>query len=58
MKYSKAYGLVFLSPVVIAVAVIYGMIVWNLVAAFTVWEGMRATWKFAGLLNFGNLFAL
>ena len=58
MKYSKAYGFVFLSPVVIAVAVIYGMIVWNLVAAFTIWEGMRATWKFAGLINFSNLFEL
>ena len=58
MKYHKAYGFVFLTPAAIAVAVIYGMIVWNLVAAFTVWEGMRATWSFAGLLNFRNLFEL
>lgn len=58
MKYSKAYGFLYLSPVILAVAVIYGMIVWNLVSAFTVWDGMRATGQFAGLRNFVDLIAL
>jgi ABC-type sugar transport system permease subunit len=58
MKYSKAYGIVFLAPVVISVGIIYVMILWDLVSAFTIWEGMRATWRFAGLLNFANLVGL
>jgi glucose/mannose transport system permease protein len=58
MKYNKAYGFVYLTPVAVAVAVIYLMIIWNLVASFTIWEGMKATWKFAGLLNFTNLIQL
>jgi glucose/mannose transport system permease protein len=44
--------------VVVAVGIIYLMILWNLVASFTVWEGMRATWKFAAFQNFTDLFQL
>jgi ABC-type sugar transport system permease subunit len=58
MKYSKAYGIAFLAPVVISVGIIYVMILWDLVSAFTIWQGMRATWKFAGITNFLNLFEL
>lgn len=58
MKYKKIEGLFYLSPVIIAVAILYIMIAWNLVAALTGWEGMKATWKFAGIENFLNLFKL
>ena len=55
MKYNKKEGFFYLTPVLILVAVLYGMIIWNLVASFTGWEGMRATWKFAGFENFIHL---
>lgn len=58
MKYNKAYGLVFLTPVLISVGVIYVMIGWNLVASLTHWEGMRNTHQFAGLANFTDLLQL
>lgn len=58
MKYSKSYGLVFLTPVLVSVGVIYVMIGWNLVASLTHWEQMRNTFQFAGLKNFTDLIQL
>ncbi len=58
MKYNKAYGFIFLTPVVLAVGIIYMMIFWNLVASLTQWQGMKATWQFAGLQNYFDLISL
>jgi len=58
MKYNKAYGFIFLGPALLGIAVLYAMIIWNVAAALTGWEGMRATWQFVGLKNFIDLFSL
>jgi len=34
------------------------MIIWDIAAAFTGWEGLKSTWKFVGLDNFIKLFQL
>ena len=58
MRYYRLQGFAFLIPILIVVSIFYGMIVWDLFAAFTHWQGLQPTWKFAGLHNFGRLFQL
>jgi glucose/mannose transport system permease protein len=58
MKHYKIYGFIFLTPVVIGVIILYAMIIWNIGAAFTVWDGLKQTQEFAGLEHFMNLFSL
>ncbi len=58
MRHYKIYGFIFLTPVVIGVGILYLMIVWNVAAAFTTWQGLKPTWQFAGLEHFINLFSL
>ncbi len=58
MRYYKFQGFAFLIPILIIVSIFYGMIVWDLVAAFTHWQGLQPTWKFAGFYNFSRLFQL
>jgi len=58
MKYKKIEGIFYLAPVVIIVGVLYSMIIWDLVAAFTGWEGLKPTWKFIGFDNFIKIFQM
>jgi glucose/mannose transport system permease protein len=58
MKHYKIYGFIFLTPVIIGVGILYWMIIWNLGAAFTEWDGLKPTWQFIGLEHFINLFSL
>ena len=58
MKHYKIYGFIFLTPVIIGVGILYWMIIWNLGAAFTQWEGLKPTWQFIGFEHFMNLFSL
>ncbi|MGC8778386.1 MAG: carbohydrate ABC transporter permease, partial [Candidatus Caldatribacteriaceae bacterium] len=58
MRYYRTQGMLFLVPILVIVAVFYGMIVWNFVVAFTGWQGLQATWKFVGFYNFSRLFSL
>lgn len=58
MRHYKLYGFLFLSPVIIGVGILYLMIIWNIGAAFTEWQGLKHTWQFAGLEHFMNLFSL
>ena len=56
MMFKKSYGFIYLTPMVILVAVLYILIAWNLVASLTIWNGILPTWHFAGLKNYINLF--
>lgn len=58
MKHYKIYGFIFLTPVVLGVGILYWMIIWNLGAAFTRWDGLKPTWQFIGFEHFMNLFSL
>ena len=58
MKHYKIYGFIFLTPVIIGVGILYWMIIWNLGAAFTGWEGLKPTWQFIGFEHFINLVSL
>lgn len=58
MRHYKLYGFLFLTPVIIGVGILYLMILWNIGAAFTEWQGLKHTWQFAGLEHFMNLFSL
>jgi glucose/mannose transport system permease protein len=58
MRHYKLYGFLFLTPVVIGVGILYLMIIWNIGAAFTEWQGLKHTWQFAGFKHFMNLFSL
>jgi len=55
MMFKKSYGFIYLTPVILLVAILYLLIIWNLAASLTVWNGILPTWKFAG---FGNFIAL
>ncbi len=54
--FKKSYGFIYLTPMIILIAVLYLLIIWNLVASLTIWNGILPTWKFAGLKNYINLF--
>ncbi len=58
MKHYKIYDSLFLTPVLIGVGILYLMIIWNVVAAFTEWQGLKSTWNFIGLKYFLDLFSL
>lgn len=58
MRYYKSHGVAFLIPILIIVGIFYGMLVWDVVAAFTSWHGLQPTWKFVGFNNFSRLFEL
>lgn len=58
MRYYRLQGFAFLIPILVIVGIFYGMIVWDLFAAFTQWQGLQPTWKFAGFYNFSRLFQL
>ncbi len=58
MVFKKSYGFAYLTPVLVLTGILYLMIVWNLVASLTVWNGILPTWKWAGFANYLNLFSL
>lgn len=58
MKHYKIYGFLFLTPVLIGVGILYLMIIWNVISAFTEWQGLKSTWNFIGLKYFLDLFSL
>ena len=58
MIFRKSYGFIYLTPVLILTGMLYLLILWNLVASLTVWNGILPTWKFAGLANYLELFSL
>lgn len=58
MIFKKSYGFIYLTPVLVLIGVLYLLIVWNLVASLTVWNGILPTWKWAGFTNYISLFTL
>ncbi len=58
MIFRKSYGFIYLTPVLILTGVLYLLILWNLVASLTVWNGILPTWKWAGFSNYAELFTL
>lgn len=58
MRYYKSEGFAFLIPILVVIGIFYAMIVWDVFAAFTYWQGLQPTWKFAGLYNFLRLFQM
>ena len=58
MRYYKSHGIIFLLPILIIVILFYGMIVWDVFAAFTRWQGLQPTWQFSGFYNFIRLFQM
>jgi len=58
MRYYKSHGIIFLIPILIIIVLFYGMIVWDIFAAFTHWQGLLPTWQFNGFKNFSRLFQM
>ena len=58
MRYYKSHGIIFLIPILIIIVLFYGMIVWDVFAAFTHWQGFLPTWQFNGFKNFSSLFQM
>ncbi len=58
MMFRKSYGFIYLTPVMLLTGVLYLLILWNLVASLTVWNGILPTWKWAGFSNYLELFSL
>ena len=58
MRYYKSHGIIFLIPILIIIVLFYGMIVWDVFAAFTHWQGLLPTWQFNGFKNFSRLFQM
>ncbi|NLJ39020.1 MAG: sugar ABC transporter permease [Candidatus Atribacteria bacterium] len=58
MRYYKSHGIVFLIPILVIVILFYGMIIWDVFAAFTRWQGLLPTWQFSGFYNFIRLFQM
>lgn len=58
MRYYKSHGIVFLIPILVIVILFYGMIIWDVFAAFTRWQGLLPTWQFRGFYNFIRLFQM
>jgi len=58
MRYYKFQGFAFLIPILVIIGIFYAMIIWDVFAAFTHWQGLQPTWRFAGLYNFLRLFQM
>lgn len=58
MRYSKAHIILFLSPLLLIVLFMYGMIAWTGYASMTNWVGMAPSWEFNGLDNYIKLFGM
>ncbi len=58
MRYYKSHGIIFLIPILVIVILFYGMIIWDVFAAFTRWQGLLPTWQFSGFYNFTRLFQM
>jgi len=57
MTYTRAHILLFLSPLLAIVLLMYGMMAWTVVVSMNNWVGMAPMWKFNGLENYVTLFS-
>jgi ABC-type sugar transport system permease subunit len=55
MTYTRAHILLFLSPLLVIVLLMYGMMAWTAVVSMDNWVGMAPVWKFNGLENYATL---
>jgi ABC-type sugar transport system permease subunit len=55
MTYNRAHILLFLSPLLIIVGVMYAMMAWTVAVSMDDWVGMAPVWKFNGLVNYATL---
>ncbi len=55
MTYSRAHIVLFLTPLLIIVVVMYAMMAWTVAVSMDDWVGMAPVWKFNGLENYATL---
>jgi len=58
MTYTRTHIVLFLLPLVIIVALMYGMMAWTLVVSLDNWVGMAPVWEFNGIQNYATLFGM
>ena len=58
MRYTRAHILLFLSPLLLIVLFMYGMIAWTGYASMTNWVGMAPSWHFNGVDNYIKLLGM
>lgn len=57
MTYTRTHILLFLSPLLAIVLLMYGMMAWTVFVSMNNWVGMAPMWKFNGLENYVTLFS-
>ncbi len=58
MTYTRAHVFLFLTPLVIIVLLMYGMMAWTVVVSMNNWVGMAPVWQFNGVQNYVTLFGM
>lgn len=58
MTYTKAHVVLFLTPLVIIVLLMYGMMAWTVAVSMDNWVGMAPVWEFNGLQNYATLLGM
>jgi ABC-type sugar transport system permease subunit len=58
MTYSRIHVVLFLTPLVVIVLLMYGMMAWTVAVSMDNWVGMAPVWQFNGLQNYDTLFGM
>jgi ABC-type sugar transport system permease subunit len=58
MTYTRTHIFLFLTPLVVIVLLMYGMMAWTVVVSMNNWVGMAPVWQFNGLQNYVTLFGM
>ena len=58
MTYTRAHIFLFLTPLLVIVLLLYGMIVWTVGVSMDNWVGMAPVWHFNGIQNYVTLFKM
>jgi ABC-type sugar transport system permease subunit len=58
MTYSRSHVVLFLTPLIIIVLLMYGMMAWTVAVSMDNWVGMAPVWQFNGLQNYATLFGM
>jgi ABC-type sugar transport system permease subunit len=58
MTYSRIHVVLFLTPLVVIVLLMYGMMAWTVAVSMDNWVGMAPVWQFNGLQNYATLFGM
>lgn len=58
MTYTRTHILLFLTPLVVILLLMYGMMAWTVAVSMDNWVGMAPVWQFNGLQNYVTLFGM